>query len=52
MRKALLIPLILLAVFGCKKLGNPLNPDTNLPLGTGAGNLPTVALLTTAAESM
>jgi hypothetical protein len=43
MRKALLIPLILLAVFGCKKLGNPLNPDTNLPLGTGAGNLPTVA---------
>jgi hypothetical protein len=43
MRRALLIPLILLAVFGCKKLGNPLNPDTNLPLGTGAGNLPIVA---------
>jgi hypothetical protein len=42
MRRALLIPLILLAVFGCKKLGNPLNPDTDLPLGTGAGNLPTV----------
>jgi hypothetical protein len=43
MRRALLIPLILLAVLGCNKLGNPLNPDTNLPLGTGAGNLPTVA---------
>jgi len=43
MRRALLIPLILLAIFGCKKLDNPLNPDTNLPLGTGAGNLPTVA---------
>lgn len=43
MRRALLIPLILLAVYGCKKLANPLNPDTNLPLGTGAGNLPTVA---------
>lgn len=42
MRRALLIPLILLAVLGCEKLGNPLNPDTNLPLGTGAGNLPRV----------
>jgi hypothetical protein len=42
MRKALLIPLLLLAVFGCKKLDNPLSPDTDLPLGTGAGNLPTV----------
>jgi hypothetical protein len=40
MRRALLIPLILLAVYGCTKLANPLNPDTNLPLGTGAGNLP------------
>ncbi len=43
MRRALLVPLILLVVYGCKKLANPLNPDTNLPLGTGAGNLPTVA---------
>jgi hypothetical protein len=43
MKRALLIPLILLAAYGCKKLANPLNPDTNLPLGTGAGNLPYVA---------
>lgn len=42
MRRALLIPLILLAILNCQKLDNPLNPDTNLPLGTGAGNLPTV----------
>ena len=51
MRKALLIPLILLAVFGCKKLGNPLNPDTNLPLGTGAGNLPVVTWVEPAAQT-
>jgi hypothetical protein len=41
MRRASLIPLLLLVVFGCKKLGNTFNPDTDLPLGTGAGNLPT-----------
>jgi len=43
MRRALLIPLTLLVILGCEKLENPLNPDTNLPLGTGAGNLPSVA---------
>ncbi|MBM3331555.1 hypothetical protein FJY68_06840 [candidate division WOR-3 bacterium] len=42
-RRVILVPLLVLAILGCRKLDNPLNPDTNLPLGTGAGNLPTVA---------
>jgi hypothetical protein len=43
MRKALLVLSVLLIGLGCQKLNNPLVPDTNLPLGTGAGNFPLVA---------
>ncbi len=42
MKRIFLITAILLLVVGCQKNENPLNIDTNLPLGTGAGNLPTV----------
>jgi hypothetical protein len=44
-RLTLLAALVLLAA-GCKQADNFLNPDTNLPLGTGAGNLPSVDQVT------
>ena len=38
----LLLAAAMLVSISCTKLANPLAPDTNLPLGTGAGNLPLV----------
>jgi hypothetical protein len=42
---------LLVVLTGCSKLGNPLAVDPNLPLGGGAGNLPTVALVSPANRS-
>ncbi|MEO0161459.1 MAG: Ig-like domain-containing protein [candidate division WOR-3 bacterium] len=42
MKRWHLLGLVLLTLIACQKAENLLSPDPDLPLGTGAGNLPTV----------